>query len=476
MPKIKIQGQERDVTLKELRELGGQLNQQIQAGATEFQERKGKRDKGENVEVWPADSRAKWDGLNADYNECARALQEENAAAEVAARAAEVAGQAGGRQPSEDAGADPPGDRRHTGTAGGITAEVREVALRAWFRAQSGLQLSAEEIEAGRRVGLNPRAQQLDVNLCDTRTFRALQQRVRQVHPERRDLSAVTGNAGAYTIPEGFVNQIEMALLYFGPMLEASQVITTDQGNDLPYPTVTDTGNVGVQLGESTTIGDSVDPTFGAVVLKAYKFSSKLVKVPIELLEDSAFDLVTWLGMALGERLGRILNTKTTTGDGNATCTGILTAATLGKTTASPTAIDETELIDLYHSVDRAYRFGPNVGWMMHDLIAAEIRKLQTTAGDFYLSGLANGEPDSIMQKRLWFNNDLPSTVAANNKTALFGDFSKYLIRRVRGIRLRRLVERYADLDQEGFVVFLRADGALIDAGTHPVKYLKQHA
>jgi HK97 family phage major capsid protein len=78
------------------------------------------------------------------------------------------------------------------------------------------------------------------------------------------------------------------------------------------------------------------------------------------------------------------------------------------------------------------------------------------------------------MKKKLWFNNDMASTLVAANKTVLFGDFSKYIVRRVRSIRLRRLVERYADTDQEGFVAFVRADGGLLDAGTHPVKYLIQ--
>jgi len=41
-------------------------------------------------------------------------------------------------------------------------------------------------------------------------------------------------------------------------------------------------------------------------------------------------------------------------------------------------------------------------------------------------------------------------------------------------LRLRRLVERYADADQEGFVGFSRADGDLLDAGTDPVKHLIQ--
>ena len=65
------------------------------------------------------------------------------------------------------------------------------------------------------------------------------------------------------------------------------------------------------------------------------------------------------------------------------------------------------------------------------------------------------------------------SEIAPSAKAILFGDFSKYFIRRITGARVLRLVERYADYNQTGFVAFQRWDGALVDAGTHPIKYLQ---
>jgi HK97 family phage major capsid protein len=54
----------------------------------------------------------------------------------------------------------------------------------------------------------------------------------------------------------------------------------------------------------------------------------------------------------------------------------------------------------------------------------------------------------------------------------LYGDFSKYVVRDVREVRLLRLNELYAQTDQVGFVSFMRTDGNLLDAGTKPVKWL----
>ena len=43
----------------------------------------------------------------------------------------------------------------------------------------------------------------------------------------------------------------------------------------------------------------------------------------------------------------------------------------------------------------------------------------------------------------------------------------------VKGIRLTVFKEKYADQLMVSFMGHVRADGNLVDAGTHPVKYLE---
>jgi HK97 family phage major capsid protein len=66
----------------------------------------------------------------------------------------------------------------------------------------------------------------------------------------------------------------------------------------------------------------------------------------------------------------------------------------------------------------------------------------------------------------------MASTIESGAKTMLFGQLDKYKIREVRGLRLMRMRELYAETDQEGFVAFFRADGNLLDAGVDPVKHM----
>lgn len=198
--------------------------------------------------------------------------------------------------------------------------------------------------------------------------------------------------------------------------------------------------------------------------------------VPFELLQDSAFDLPSFIARKLGERIGRKQATDFTTGDGSSKPNGIVTASTAGKTAASATAIISDELIDLEHSVDPSYR--PGAGWMFHDNILAAIRKLKESTTNAYIwqPGLQTGIPERILSYPFFINQKMASSIAASAKTILFGRLDKYNIRDVAEVRLVRMNERYADTDQVGFVAFLRSDGDLVDAGTNPIKHLVQAA
>lgn len=345
--------------------------------------------------------------------------------------------------------------------------EAQALALQGWARYQAGMRPSERHVQAARQCRVNLRARHFDVGLG--RNFGELRRDFRNA------LSVGTATAGGNTVPRGFVSALEAAMLQFGPMQQVADVLRTSRGNALPWPTMNDTGNTGEQIDEAATVGASVDPTFGQLVLNAWKFSSKLVQVSSELLQDSEFDLAEVLGAALGERLGRIKNTRFTVGVGTTTAKGIVVAATLGKTAASATAIVYDEVIDLEHSVERAYRNAPGAGYMCHDNIVLALRKLKDGQGQYLWQQSANsGQPDLLNSRPLFVNNDMASAITTGQKTLIFGQLSKYKIREVSSIRLRRLVERYADTDQEAFIAFHRADGNLLDAGVAPVKYLAQ--
>ena len=301
-------------------------------------------------------------------------------------------------------------------------------------------------------------------------------------------LSAVTGTAGADTIPQGFVYSLENALKWFGGMRQSrARVLRTATGNPLPWPTMNDTGNVGEWVAENTAISQATtEMAFSAVTFGAHKSSSKLVLVPIELIQDSAFDVQAFVAEALGIRLGRLQNTAFTVGTGTTQPIGITSGATLGVTgaTGETTTVVYNDINNLIHSVDPAYRIGAE--FMLHDLSAAVIEQLKDTNGRPLLNDTLTGisgpvEAGKIETRKtllgypVVINSDM-ATMAANAKSILFGDMSKYVIRDVMDLMLVRFGETYMASGQIGYVCFMRTDGALVDAGMHPVKYFANSA
>jgi HK97 family phage major capsid protein len=293
--------------------------------------------------------------------------------------------------------------------------------------------------------------------------------RVGFVADNEKRAQSTTTTAGGYTIPEGFQRELEKALLAFGGMLSAARILPTSTGNALPWPTVNDTTNEGALLAENTAASEQ-DVTFGTETLNAYKYTSKLIKVSSELMQDSAFDMDAYLREALSERLARILNRHATTGTGTDQPQGVVGASTAGKTAASSSAVTFDELRDLIHSVDPAYR---DRGLLMfHDNTLLALSKLKDDQSRYlWMPSPRDGEPDRIWGYRYSINQHMP-VFGSGNKSILFGDFKKYIIRIVRQTVIRRLDERYAEADQVAFVGFSRFDGELIDAGTNPIKHL----
>lgn len=295
---------------------------------------------------------------------------------------------------------------------------------------------------------------------------------------EYRAQSVGTGSAGGFVIPQGFSGSLEEFLKAFGGMRQVARMFPTPAGNDIPWPTVDDTANVGELLAENTGAALQ-DVAFGQVILKAYKYSSKVVLVPIELLQDSYFDVGALLQELLSVRIGRITNTHFTTGTGTGQPKGVVTESGSGKVgiAGQTLSVIYDDIVDLEHSIDPAYRL--NARYMMADSSLKVLKKIKDTTGrPIWLPGLNSGLSDKINGPTLngypySINQDI-AAMAANAKSILFGDFSKYIVRDVMNITLLRLEERYAEVGQVGFIAFSRADGRAINANA--LKYYQNSA
>ena len=305
--------------------------------------------------------------------------------------------------------------------------------------------------------------------------MRGLDDEERSLMLENRgtDPQTTTAADGGYTVPRGFSGELELAMKEYGGMLQAARILNTTSGNIIDWPTLDDTAAVGVLQGSEGTGIAVNDMTFATVPYTAYTIGT-LVQASNQLLTDTGVPLQAAIGGLLAERLGRIFNQYYTTGSGSSQPTGILAASngSAKGADAGATALTRDNLLDLLHSVDPAYRRSPSATLMMNDATLKYLRKLVIGASDdrpLWQPSMIQGEPATIEGFRYIINQDMPS-IGTGNKSVAFGDFSKYIIRTVGSITLRRLDERYAELLLVGFLAWQRADGRLLNVNA--VKHL----
>lgn len=280
----------------------------------------------------------------------------------------------------------------------------------------------------------------------------------------RNAMSTTTPAEGGYTVPTEIAAMVIDKLKAFGGMREVAEILTTESGNALNFPTSDGTAEVGEIVGENaaSALGEL---TFGTVALNVFKYSSKKIALPVELIQDSAIDVVAFVVNRLADRIARIQNTHFTTGGGTTVPDGVIPRAGIGKTgtTGQTLTVIYDDLVDLKHSVNRAYRQGAR--YMMNDLSVAIVSKLKDTTGrPVWVPSVDVSAPDTLLGYPVAINDDV-AVMAASAKSIAFGNFGKYAIRDVaNSTSIRRFDDSaFALLGQVGFCGWTRSGGNLLD-------------
>lgn len=304
--------------------------------------------------------------------------------------------------------------------------------------------------------------------------LRAERQRKQEVYGS---LSKGTPAEGGHLAPDEFAATLLEEQKAYGGTRGVADVMRTANGNTIEWPTTDATAEEGELVGENTLVTEG-DTSFGITNIGAYKYSSKYIAVPFELLQDSQIDIEAYIRRLLAERIARITNRHFTVGTGTNQPQGIVTAASEGVvgTTGQTTGISYDDLVDLEHSIDPAYR-AQGCGFMFHDSTLKVLKKLKDADGrPLWMPGLTSGEPNTIMNYGYTINQNMP-VMTASAKSVLFGNFKKYKIRDVMAVMLFRMTDSaFTMKGQVGFLAFSRHDGRLIDSSNSAIKYYQNSA
>jgi HK97 family phage major capsid protein len=341
----------------------------------------------------------------------------------------------------------------------------------------SRLNATAEEVGLPTKVFRTPAQHEKDD--AELRRFIA----TGQMTKERRGtaMNIGTGSQGGFLVPQDFyfAESMSMAMSQYDAVFDDKSVtrITRDTARPMQVPGIDFLAVTASIVNESALVSPSTLPTVLQTNLSApsYSFRSLWVPVSMELLQDSAYDvvekvLVPAFSLALAKGAGPYL----VTGTGSGQPAGILTgAASSGVTTASPTAITATELETVYLSLDRAYRASPNCKWLMNDATYLMVRKLTDTTNLRPLIDITQ-DGERLFGKPIVISPSMPAATATL-KPILLGDLSQFYVTTT-GLQLFVKAERNAEFGQTVVSAGMRVDSKVVASGaSKPVVYLTMH-
>lgn len=263
---------------------------------------------------------------------------------------------------------------------------------------------------------------------------------------------------GGYLCPDEFERKLISALEEENVFRPLATKIQTSSG-DRKIPVITQKGEATwMEEEEAYTLSDDA---FGQIALSAYKVGTA-IKISEELLNDSVFDLPSYIAKEFARRIGTKEEEAFLIGDGKGKPTGIFAAtggAENGATTTGA-AITFDDVIELFYSLKSPYR--KKAVWELNEQTVKALRKIKDNTGNFiWQPSVSAGLPDTILN-RPYVTSVYAPTIAAGAKAIAFGDYSYYWVADRQGRSLKRLNELFAMNGQVGFLASQRVDGKLI--------------
>lgn len=256
-----------------------------------------------------------------------------------------------------------------------------------------------------------------------------------------------TSAGGGYMVPPGFRQKIVERMVAYGGLAAEVDSFSTTTGNNIEYPTLDDTANSGGITAESAAVTSGADLVFGTVPLGAYKYTSAgagsnlPLRVSVELLQDSAFDVQGLVSRKMGERIARAQAAHWCTGTGVGQPKGIVAPSlTADETLDVSDTIDYDDLLDAEALLDPAYE--QNAKWVMNKASWTQIRGILDGGAtgrplifDQAASGIGGRPEKQLLGYPVVIDQQMPNLVDTGAFFAVLGDLKEaYVIRRVSNI------------------------------------------
>jgi HK97 family phage major capsid protein len=253
---------------------------------------------------------------------------------------------------------------------------------------------------------------------------------LRGLEIEGKSMSTAVNSDGGYLVDAQTAEAVKSVLQSTASIRSVASVVNVEATT---YDVLIDHTDVGAGwASETAATAETGTPSIDRISIPLHELSA-LPKASQRLLDDSAFDIESWLAKRIADKFARAEASAFINGDGADKPRGFLdhtavdndswTWGNLGYVaTGTAGDVDGDAIVDVVYALGAEYR--ANGTFVMNSKTAGQIRKLKDADGRFLWSdGLAAGEPARLMGYPVLIAEDMPDA-AADSYSIAFGDFN----------------------------------------------------
>lgn len=273
----------------------------------------------------------------------------------------------------------------------------------------------------------------------------------------------LTQGANGSIVPTTIANRIIKAVRDKVPYLTLADVVNTNGKLSVPVYGEDSTNYINADyVDEGTALTDNIGK-FTTVDITGFVLGA-LSLVSNKLISNTDINITDFVVMQVSEAMAEKLEKEFTVGT-EGKISGIL-SGTVRVTTASSTAITYDELVELKHSLKKAFRSAGK--WIMNDSTYTALCKLKDQNGQPYFKD----DEYKILGCEVLVSDSMPE-IGTGNKAIVFADLSGYTIKATKAIEIQLLREKYADRNMLGVIAYGEYDAKITDAKKVAVMQIK---
>jgi HK97 family phage major capsid protein len=300
---------------------------------------------------------------------------------------------------------------------------------------------------------------------------------LRGLEIEGKAMSTAVAADGGFLVSPQAADMIKNVLLSAASLRSISSVVNVESNS---YDVLIDRADMGAGWAtETASTAETSTAIIEKINIPLYELSA-MPKASQRLLDDSAFDLESWLASRIAEKFIRFEAAAFVNGNGVDKPRGFLNYTIVANTgwtwgnigyvpsLAAATITNIDPFVDLVYSLGAQYRAGAS--FVMNSKTTATVRKLKDVDGRFLWSdGFAAGEPARLLGYPVLVSEDMPD-IAANASPIAFGNFQQgYTIAERPDLRVLR--DPFSAKPNVLFYAVKRVGGAVSDFAA--IKVLK---